>query len=255
MAVALLCVTHVLFNMGVRNILRILVPPALRLQWKLWRRSKNDLQSGYQFASIPPRPGAYDFPFCLKETQPIKHSATLENKLNNLRLGAAKIHQVVICPGQVFSFWKLIGKPSSVNGFAKSRSIINGKLEAETGGGLCQLSGIIYLLSIKAGLQIIERHPHSLDIYQEAERFAPLGADATVAFGYKDLRIRNHLTSSIMFSILIEPHQLTATLNAQQALYENKISFEYDQLDGSVLVKTFSDSNFIGANWYKKTKL
>jgi vancomycin resistance protein VanW len=33
------------------------------------------------------------------------------------------------------------------------------------GGGLCQLSGIVYEAGLRAGLDPAERHPHSRDLY------------------------------------------------------------------------------------------
>ena len=53
------------------------------------------------------------------------------------------------------------------------------------------MSGLIYYVSLMAGLEVLERHPHSRDIYDDQTRYAPLGADATVAYGFKDLRVLN----------------------------------------------------------------
>ncbi len=234
---------------------RKLLPPMLRLQWKLWKRIAKDKRQAFHFATDKCSEQVETIlPFFLVETQPVLHSATLENKLNNLELGAAQIHHIVIAPNEVFSFWKLVGYPSAKNGFAKSRSIINGKLESETGGGLCQLSGIIYMLALKAGLKILERHHHSVDIYKEAERFAPLGADATVAYGYKDFRFLNHLPQSICFSFKIEPKQITATLHSAQALKTQSISFSYAYYEDRIQVKTLCNGQLLFTNHYKKMK-
>jgi len=63
-------------------------------------------------------------------------------------------------------------------------------LALDYGGGLCQLSGIIYHAVLEAGLEILERHPHSLDIYTATTRYTPLGSDAAVVYGHKDLRFK-----------------------------------------------------------------
>ena len=239
--------------MNLKAFARKLLPPKLRLQWKLWQRAVKDKRQFHRFATTKcTEPVAANFPFSLTETQPILHSATLENKLNNLRLGAAQMQQIVIAPNEVFSFWKLVGCPSAKNGFAKSRSIINGKLEAETGGGLCQLSGIMYLLALKAEMKITERHHHSMDIYKEAERFAPLGADATVAYGYKDLRFLNYFPQSICFSFTIEPMQITATLHSEHSLETKSISFKYEYYKDRIQVKTLCNGQLLFTNQYKK---
>ena len=89
---------------------------------------------------------------------------------------------------------------------------MNGKLVFSAGGGLCQLSSLLYHLSLLAGLEILERHAHSVDIYQEEERFTPLGADATVSFPYRDLRIRNTFNCPIRFTIDLEEESIRGHL-------------------------------------------
>ncbi len=89
-----------------------------------------------------------------------------------------------------------------------SRNLVNGKIQFTYGGGICQVAGILYHLALMAGLDILERHSHSLDIYTEVERFTPLGADATVVYGYKDLRIRNNTGHPICFEIYITGNEI-----------------------------------------------
>jgi hypothetical protein len=95
---------------------------------------------------------------------------------------------------RLHSFWHVVGRPSVARGFLPGRSLLAGELRPDYGGGLCQLSGLIYYASLMAGLTIVERHPHSRDIYDEQMRYAPLGADATVAYGFKDLRVLSSLS-------------------------------------------------------------
>lgn len=79
-----------------------------------------------------------------------------------------------------------------------------------SGRGLCQLSGLIYYISLLAGLELIERHPHSLAIYDETTGFTPLGSEATVVYGYKDLRLRNNTDAPLQFHLVFEAKKLTA---------------------------------------------
>lgn len=60
-------------------------------------------------------------------------------------------------------------------------------MTASIGGGLCQLSNALYAAALDAGLEIVERHPHSAIVPgSEAEA----GRDATVFWNYLDLRLR-----------------------------------------------------------------
>ena len=83
--------------------------------------------------------------------------------------------------------------------FLPGRSLLAGQVGPDYRGGLCQLSGRIYYASLMAGLEIPERHPHSRDIYDDQTRYAPLGADATVAYAFKDLRVLNNLPFPVCF--------------------------------------------------------
>jgi vancomycin resistance protein VanW len=120
-------------------------------------------------------------------------------KAVNIKLAIEHLNRVVILPDQVFSFWRTIGRPVARNGFVKSRAIVNGKTMQDYGGGLCQVSGMLFHLAILAGMEIIERSSHSIDIYREEERHTPLGLDATVSFCIKDLVFQNKTCSTIQF--------------------------------------------------------
>ncbi|MDA9328919.1 VanW family protein [Flavobacteriales bacterium] len=193
--------------------------------------------------------------FSLKKTQEVKPSETLESKVNNLTLGAQKIQSIVIQPQEIFSFWKTVGAPNLRNGFAKSRTIINGKLIPSTGGGLCQLSGIIYHASLEAGLAIVERHHHSVDIYEnESDRYAPLGSDATVVYGYKDLRIRNTFESPIKFEFDVQNHQITISIKSTFEISKQSTKFIINnQSAEKVTVSTHVGNNIICQSNYQKT--
>lgn len=178
------------------------------------------------------------FQTILTITQPIKTTAASANKIHNLSLAIARINNILIQPGEIFSFWHLAGKPSQKNGYQKSRSIINGEMEAALGGGLCQLSGLIYFLALRAGLQVIERHAHSIDIYKEEERFTPLGSDATVAYGYKDLRFLNQTVFPVCISFELTDNLLKGIIRGTEITEPLTIEFEQRIFKGYTDVDT-----------------
>lgn len=157
--------------------------------------------------------------------QEIKKTKTTSAKLENFRIAIKKIEEIQINPNEIFSFWKTVGRPSKKNGYVQSRSIVNGKITSTFGGGLCQLSGLIYYASILANLNIKERHNHSKDIYTNETRFTPLGSDATVVYGFKDLKIKNNLKNPISFSFLLEKDNLTIRINSDEILEKNNVEF------------------------------
>jgi vancomycin resistance protein VanW len=220
-----------------------LLPYRLKLFVKLYIRKCRDVLnsiSGKFATKISVQDGFF---VITKLHQEIKNAGILQNKTKNINLATVKINGLMIYPGQVFSFWKLVGNPSQKKGFKNSRSLINGQLEEAMGGGLCQLSGILYFLALKAGLTIIERHPHSRDIYREEERFTPLGSDATVVYGYKDLRIANPYNFPVNVQVDINEDTITGILSAAVHFDAHEIVFQYTKGSGYTDVTTIQKNN------------
>lgn len=177
------------------------------------QRTAGDLRSGHWFRFARPGPEidpAWPEAFAIR--QHVLPSETLEQKLINIGLACQRLSQTTLEPQQIFSFWAILGAPTAAKGYRASRNIVRGQLATETGGGLCQVAGLVYHLALTCGLDILERHAHSVDIYQEEERFTPLGSDAAVVFGYKDLRFVNTLAQPIRFDFVLNPNQLTGLL-------------------------------------------
>jgi len=123
-------------------------------------------------------------------------------KIHNLRIAAARLDGQSIAVGAVFSFWRVVGAPTRRRGFVSGRELREGCMIASVGGGLCQLSNALYAVALQAGLEIVERHPHSQVVPgSSAER----GRDATVFWNYIDLRFRSTL-----------PLRIEATLSRDQ---------------------------------------
>lgn len=181
-----------------------------------------------------------EFPHQMQVTQPFTASATVEQKKQNLRLAAQRIRRHTILPGEVFSFWRAVGNPNTSE-FAASRSIRGGELMLERGGGLCQASGIIYHLSLIAGLEILERYNHSKDLYTEKTRFCPLGSDATVAYGYRDLRVKNTTSTPLYFDLQVCDDHFTALLCSEAPIVAHDIRFDRKEKPGNILEAVTTD--------------
>ena len=205
--------------------LKLLIPKELRLQYKVLKRNLNDLRTGLSehFAHIDST--HYSTPFKYEISQPLGNMETVEGKVHNIKTAGKRINKTIILPSEIFSFWRIVGRPILKNEFTYSRNLINGKLVQGIGGGLCQVSGAIYFLALKYGLEIVERHNHSVDIYKESDRYAPLGSDATVVYGYKDLRVRNNFPFPVKFEIELKGPNMVCSLNSAEKLFEKKIEF------------------------------
>lgn len=225
----------------------------LKRTLRLLQRSVGDLRTGrrQRFAG-PVQTDAYELYVVLSLTQPLRPTATFQNKLDNIRLACERIGPVVVLPGQIFSFWHIVGPPVRGRGFKVSRNIVGGRLSEAVGGGLCQVSGILYHMALLAGLEIGERHPHSVDIYREEERHTPLGADATVVYGYKDLRFSNNRPHPLRFRFEINENRLVCHLLANKPVDACAIEFERESLDGLEQVTTRRNGTPVAVSRYRK---
>lgn len=227
-----------------------LIPSPLKLRLHLLRRTLRDLRDGHYFAYAQKRAEPKELAKALSLSQELKPN---EAKKKNLQLAIQSIESIQINLNEIFSFWKAVGQPIKRNGFVESRSLVNGQIEDSVGGGLCQLSGLIYYLSLQAQLEILERHNHSLDIYTDETRFTPLGSDATVAFGHKDLKIRNTLNSPIRFKFTMEANHLSIHLMHEGALKATKVEFKYREKDQAIVeATTLVDGEMVTRSSYKR---
>jgi VanW like protein len=118
----------------------------------------------------------------------VKEHALTAGKIHNLRLALKAIDGIEVMPGQVFSFWKQVGRTTRRRGFVDGRELREGCLVRSIGGGLCQLSNGLYEAALDAGLEIVERHAHSRIVPGSR---AAQARDATVFWNYVDLRFRS----------------------------------------------------------------
>lgn len=114
------------------------------------------------------------------------------NKVENLKLALPRMNHTVLYPGETFSYWRLLGKPTKRKGYQKGMVLRNGSFSEGTGGGLCQLTNLIYWMSIHTPLTIVERHRHGYDVFPDANRTQPFGSGATCFYNYGDLMVQNN---------------------------------------------------------------
>ena len=103
-----------------------------------------------------------------------------ENKITNLRIALKSMDGIVLKPGETFSFWHLIGKPTSSKGYIDGLLLSQGEVKTGVGGGLCQLANLLFWLALHTPLEITERHHHSFDPFPDEHRVLPFGSGASV---------------------------------------------------------------------------
>ncbi len=110
--------------------------------------------------------------------------------------------QAVLEPGAIFSFNSLVGPRTVENRFLWAPVIFKGEMTTGEGGGVCQVSSTIHAAARIAGLEIVERRPHS-----RPSSYVPLGMDSTVVWPTTDLRIRNSFEIPVEIRTLVFPSE------------------------------------------------
>ena len=140
-----------------------------------------------------------------------------ENKAINLELASNRINGILICPGEIFSFWKIVGKATKKKGYKEGRIISKNKIKPGVGGGLCNLGNTINWLVLHSPLEIVELHTHSdaLDPSAEKNR-VPFSSGTSVSYNYIDYRFKNNSDQNIQLFVWCEDGKLEAELRSER---------------------------------------
>ena len=117
------------------------------------------------------------------------------NRSTNLRLACQAINGKVLANGATFSFNGIVGERTAAKGYKEAIIYEGGQEVGGIGGGICQVATTLFNAALKANFTIVERYQHSLTVH-----YAPLGYDAAIAWGSKNLRFRNNSGVSVKVS-------------------------------------------------------
>jgi vancomycin resistance protein VanW len=158
-----------------------------------------------------------------------------ENKVKNLKIAVRELDKIVIKPGETFSYWKLLGNTTKRKGYVDGMVLYYGSFKPGIGGGLCQLSNLIYWMTLHTPLTVTERHRHSYDVFPDSNRRLPFGSGATCAYNYLDLKIKNNTSETFQLHVYLTDQALvgewrsTSPALTHYEVYEkeHRISHEY----------------------------
>ena len=119
-------------------------------------------------------------------------SSSSSNRLSNIRLALQMINGTCLKPGETFSFNETVGKRTTDRGFKMATAYSSGTVVEDVGGGICQVSTTLFNAVVKADLQIVERHNHSLTV-----AYVDRGKDAAVNWNSQDLRFTNNSDDNV----------------------------------------------------------
>ncbi len=153
-----------------------------------------------------------------------------ENKAVNLSLAAPKISDVVIAPGETFSFWRLAGKATAKKGYKEGLAISRGKAVSGIGGGMCQFTNLLHWLSLHSPLHITEHHHHDgIDLFPDFNRQVPFGVGTSIFYNYLDYRVKNNTENTFQFIVYSDGTYLCGELRSEHPLSESYHIIEQDK--------------------------
>lgn len=161
-----------------------------------------------------------------------------KNKVKNLELAIGKMNGIIIRPGETFSLWKLVGRPTKSKGYLEGMTLSNGKVEKGIGGGLCQLGNLLYWMLIHTELTVTKRWRHSYDVFPDVNRKIPFGSGATLSYNYVDLQFVNLTDREFHLHLWLDESHLNGAFSSNRSarykfkVYEKEHKFELQYWGG-----------------------
>lgn len=128
-------------------------------------------------------------------------------RINNIRIAAGNMNGYILLPGETASLNTIFKPRNSANGYRAAGVYLGGKLVDGIGGGICQVSSTTYNALMNAGITVTERHTHSSPV-----SYLPLGTDAAISAGTKDLQFRNDYPHAVKLETVVEGKNLTVNV-------------------------------------------
>lgn len=160
-----------------------------------------------------------------------------KNKITNIKVSSKAISGKILAPGESFSFNGLAGPYTYDKGYKDGKAYVGGKLVDDVGGGICQVSSTLYNAALYAGLKITERYNHGMPV-----SYVPLGRDATIWYGSKDLKFKNTSSKHVYIQLTATDKSLTATIFGTKGEYDYVIESDVTEKLEPELKVTYDSS-------------
>ncbi|MDP3971328.1 MAG: VanW family protein [Candidatus Nanopelagicales bacterium] len=129
-------------------------------------------------------------------------------RVQNIGLAARKVDGTLLKPGETFSLNDTVGERTAEAGFTTGPVVgAGGRFREDLGGGVSTVATTLWTAAFFAGLERVEQGAHLIWI----SRYRP-GLEATVYWGYLDLKFRNDTPDGVLISAKSTNTSVTVTL-------------------------------------------
>ena len=217
-----------------------------------------ELTDGYLTPVVMEGTLTYSPDFVLAGTCTTGFSTSSSNRINNIEVAAGHLNNLVVMPGQEISVSDTIKPRTTANGYKSAGAYLNGRTVPAIGGGICQVSSTVYNAVKNAGLTVLERHPHSMPVH-----YLPLGLDAAISAGSKDLRFRNDYSAPVILQAYTEGKNLIVNCLVWNHDLNGRTFKLWSKETGSLSAKTYFttyqdgvevSTEYVGASYYMAPK-
>ena len=217
-----------------------------------------ELTDGYLTPVVMEGTLTYSPDFVLAGTCTTGFSTSSSNRINNIEVAAGHLNNLVVMPGQEISVSDTIKPRTTANGYKSAGAYLNGRTVPAIGGGICQVSSTVYNAVKYAGLTVLERPPHSMPVH-----YLPLGLDAAISAGSKDLRFRNDYSAPVILQAYTEGKNLIVNCLVWNHDLNGRTFKLWSKETGSLSAKTYFttyqdgvevSTEYVGASYYMAPK-
>ncbi len=150
-------------------------------------------------------------------TAAASYVGAVPGRATNIELAARRIDGIILAPGDILSFLDRLGPQTIEAGFRMGYGIvmINGQPRTTPmiGGGICDVSTMLFQAALRSGLGIVERHQHMLWIeHYAAPPLGAIGLDATVDVQPVDFKFQNTTSDPLKIVATYQNHVATLQL-------------------------------------------
>ena len=138
----------------------------------------------------------------------------------NISKALSYFNALAVYPGETVSFNDIVGPRTEFRGFFKAAEYVGNTSQEGYGGGVCQASSTLYGAMMLAGMDIIERHNHSMTV-----SYVEPSLDAAVTdTDYKDFVFRNNTDHAIYIYTNVNREFATVTVYGNRPDYRYELS-------------------------------
>ncbi|MEH0111228.1 VanW family protein [Tersicoccus sp. MR15.9] len=139
-----------------------------------------------------------------------------DGKAVSLGLTWPLVDGILIRPGETFSFWRLVGRPTEGRGYRPGVVISGDRADVGIGGGMCQFTNLLHWMTLHSPLTIVEHHHHGgLDLFPDFRRQIPFGTGTSIIWNFLDYRVHNPTDQVFQFRVRTDEEYLRGELRSE----------------------------------------